>query len=208
MRYCRTLVRVIRHRICLALATASAVPAALTAQTVPAARVGLDVTRINAVFKQYERKDSPGCALGVYRNGMIAYARGFGMADLERGVPITPATLFDLGSTSKQFTAASIALLVADGKLSFQDDVRKYLPEIPDYGGIITLDHLVRHTSGIRDYAGLLSLAGWKLEDVTTDDDAIQIIARQRALNFPPGTKWDYSNSGFFLLSIIVQRVT
>ena len=202
------LLPVISHakaRIALALATA------LTTATVTAAqapKAALDTTRINAVFKQYHRKDSPGCALGVYRNGIIAYARGYGMADLERGVPITPATLFDLGSTSKQFTAASIALLVADGKLSFQDAVRKYLPEIPDYGATITLDHLVRHTSGIRDYAGLLSLAGWKLEDVTTDDDAIQIIARQRALNFPPGTKWDYSNSGFFLLSIVVQRVT
>src|SRR5919204_2953131 len=132
-----------------------------------------DRRRIDRLFKKYDRPDAPGCALGVMRNGQLAYARGYGMADLERGVRITPATLFDIGSTSKQFAAASLALLVEDGKLSFSDDVRKYIPELPKYGAPITIDHLLRHTSGLRDYNGLLALAGYSLEEVTTDSQAL-----------------------------------
>jgi CubicO group peptidase (beta-lactamase class C family) len=164
--------------------------------------------RVDSVFSEYDRSDAPGCALGVFRGGRIAYARGYGMADLERGVRITPATLFDIGSTSKQFAAASIALLVEDGKLSFSDDVRKYIPELPDYGAPITIDDLLRHTSGLRDYVGLLALAGHSLQEVTTDSQALAIIARQRNLNFPTGSRWEYSNTGFFLLSVIVKRVS
>ncbi len=163
---------------------------------------------MDSVFAEYDRSDAPGCALGVFRDGRIAYARGYGMADLERGVRITPATLFDIGSTSKQFAAASIALLVEDGKLRFDDDVRKYVPELPDYGAPITIDHLLRHTSGLRDYVGLLALAGHSLEEVTTDSQALAIITRQRNLNFPTGSRWEYSNTGFFLLSVIVKRVS
>jgi CubicO group peptidase (beta-lactamase class C family) len=182
------------------------------AQATPHASVSMLDTaerrRIDSVFTQYDRSDGPGCALGVFRGGHIAYARGYGMADLERGVAITPATLFDIGSTSKQFAAASIALLVEEGKLSFSDDVRKYIPELPDYGAPITIDNLLRHTSGLRDYNGLLALAGHSLEEVTTDSDALAIIVRQRHLNFPTGSRWEYSNTGFFLLSVIVKRVT
>jgi len=118
------------------------------------------VAAIDSVFTQYARADAPGCAVGVYRRGEIAFSKGYGMADLERNVPITPATVFDLGSTSKQFAAASIILLANEGKLALTDDVRKYVPEVPDYGTPITIDHLLRHTSGLRDYAGLLSFAG------------------------------------------------
>lgn len=181
----------------LALATAPAAPA----QT-------LDTAAVDRVFAGYDRTDSPGCALGVYRDGRIVYARGYGMANLDYGIAITPRTLFDIGSTSKQFAAASIALLVGEGKVSFGDDVRQYVPEVPDYGARITIEHLVRHTSGLRDYNGLLFLAGHREEDYTTDDDALDIIARQRALNFRPGSRWDYSNTGFFLLGVIVERVT
>jgi CubicO group peptidase (beta-lactamase class C family) len=164
--------------------------------------------RVDSVFSEYDRSDAPGCALGVFRGGRIAYARGYGMADLERGVRITPATLFDIGSTSKQFAAASIALLVEEGKLRFGDEVRKYVPELPDYGAPITIDNLLRHTSGLRDYVGLLALAGHSLEEVTTDSQALAIVVRQRHLNFPTGSRWEYSNTGFFLLSVIVQRVS
>ena len=130
------------------------------------------------------------------------------MADLNLGVPITPTTVFDIGSTSKQFAAAATVLLANEGKISLSDDVRKYIPELPSYGKTITIDHMLRHTSGIRDYNGLLYLAGHYFEDYTDDDDGLAVIVKQRALNFEPGSKWDYSNSGFFLLSVIIKRVT
>ena len=119
-----------------------------------------------------------------------------------------PQSVFDIGSTSKQFTAASILLLEKQGKLSVNDDVRKYIPELPDYGPKITILHLLNHTSGLRDYLTLMDLAGINTDSVTTDEDALQIITRQKALNFAPGSDWLYSNTGFFLLSIIVKRVS
>ncbi len=164
--------------------------------------------RIDAVFARIDRTDAPGCALGVYRDGTMLYARGYGLADLERRVPITPASVFDLGSTSKQFAAATIVLLAQEGKLSLDDDVRRFIPELPEYERPITIRHLLHHTSGIRDYLGLLRLAGFRFDDVTTPDDALKAISRQRALNFAPGDEHLYSNSGYFLLSIIVERAT
>lgn len=163
--------------------------------------------KIDAVFKKFG-PSTPGCALGVYSAGKVLYAKGYGMANLDLDVPITPETVFDIGSTSKQFTAAAVVLLADEGKLSLDDDVRKYLPELPDYGRIITIDDLLHHTSGLRDYNGLLFLAGHHFEDFTTDEDALDIIARQKALNFETGTQWSYTNTGFFLLSIIVKRVS
>lgn len=164
--------------------------------------------QIDAVFKDYDKPHVPGCALGVFRDGRIAYGRGYGWADLERDVPITTASMFDIGSTSKQFAAASIALLAEEHKLSFTDDVRKYIPELPDYGAPITIDNLMRHTSGLRDYNGLLVLAGHSFEEVTTDSQALALIVRQRHLNFPTGSRYEYSNTGYFLLSVIVRRVS
>jgi CubicO group peptidase (beta-lactamase class C family) len=181
--------------------------------TLPGARlhaptpIRLEPAKIDAVFKAYTRT-TPGCALGIYHDGRIVYSKGYGMAELNLGVPITAGTMFDIGSTSKQFAAASTILLANEGKISLSDDVRKYIPELPDYGTTITIDHLLRHTSGLRDYNGLLFMKGFKNEDVTDDDDALAIIVRQRNLNFKPGTKWDYSNTGFFLLSVIVKRVS
>lgn len=163
---------------------------------------------VDSVFAEYDRFDVPGCAVGVYRNGQIQYARGYGLADLEHRVPITPATVFDIGSTSKQFTASTIVLLAQEGKLSLDDDVRRFLPELPVYDRPITILHLLHHTSGVRDYIGLLQLAGTRTDDVTTPDDALQMITRQQALNFAPGDEHLYSNSGYFLLSLIVERVT
>jgi CubicO group peptidase (beta-lactamase class C family) len=160
------------------------------------------------VFADLTKPGSPGCALAVARGGKILYEKGYGLANIEEGVQITPRTVFDIGSTSKQFTAASILLLEKQGKLSIQDDIRKYLPEIPDYGHTITIRHLLNHTSGLRDYLTLFELAGVNIDSVTTDADALAIIARQKALNFDPGSDWLYSNSGFFLLSVIVKRVS
>src|SRR6266403_2950200 len=160
------------------------------------------------VFADLTKSGSPGCALALARGGKIIYEKGYGRANIEDDVEITPRTVFDIGSTSKQFTAASILLLEKQGKLSIQDDIRKYLPEIPDYGHKITILHLLIHTSGLRDYLTLFDLAGVNTDSVTTDDDALAIIARQKALNFEPGSDWLYSNSGFFLLSVIVKRVS
>jgi CubicO group peptidase (beta-lactamase class C family) len=167
-----------------------------------------NIAKIDALFAPFNTQTSPGCALGIMRNGRLAYSRGYGMADIERKVPITPASLFDIASTSKQFTAAAIVLLALDGKLSLSDDVRKYVPELPDFGAPITIDHLLHHTSGLRDYVGLLSLAGVAFDQVSTDAQALAVLSRQRQLNFPSGTRYDYSNSGYFLLSIIAQRVS
>ena len=160
------------------------------------------------VFADLSKPGSPGCALAAARDGKIIYEKGYGLANIEEGVSITPQTVFDIGSTSKQFTAASILLLEKQGKLSVHDDIRKYLPEIPDYGHTITILHLLNHTSGLRDYLTLFELAGINIDGVTGDDEALAVIARQKALNFEPGSEWLYSNSGFFLLSVIVKRVS
>jgi CubicO group peptidase (beta-lactamase class C family) len=162
---------------------------------------------VDAIFAEWDSGTSPGCALGVYRDGRIIYARGYGMADLERRVPITPHTVFDLGSTAKQFAAASIALLAQDGRLSLDDDVRRHIPELPQYERPITIRHMLHHTSGLRDYIGLLTMGGHSIDGVTTPEHALDAIVRQKQLNFAPGDDHLYSNSGYFLLSVIVERV-
>src|SRR5216683_218 len=163
---------------------------------------------VDEIFVDLTKAGSPGCALGVYRDGKMVYSKGYGLANLEENVPVTPQSVFDIGSTSKQFTAASILLLEKQGKLSINDDVRKYIPELPEYGQKVTILHLLNHTSGLRDYLTLMDLAGMHIDGVTTDEDALQIISRQKALNFAPGSGWLYSNTGFFLLSVIVKRVS
>jgi CubicO group peptidase (beta-lactamase class C family) len=163
---------------------------------------------VDAVFAEYAKPGSPGCALAVYRDGKILYEKGYGLANIEQSVPITPQSVFDIGSTSKQFSAASILLLEQQGKLSIDDDVRKFIPELPDYKQKITVRNLLNHTSGLRDYLTLMDLAGVNIDGVTTDDDALAIITRQKGLNFAPGSEYLYSNSGFFLLSVIVKRVS
>lgn len=201
-----------RRRRLPALVAASVLlaPAALSAQS-HAHSVSADTAaRIDAVFARFTRPSapSPGCALNVVRDGASIYEKGYGYASLELGVPITPRTVFDIGSTSKQFTAASVVLLALDGRLSLDDDVRKYLPELPDLGATVTLRHLLTHTSGWRDYTDLMSLAGWEERDHTTDREAMEPLLEQRALNFAPGTSWRYSNTGFFLAGLVVKRVT
>jgi CubicO group peptidase (beta-lactamase class C family) len=163
-------------------------------------------TRVDAVFQEYDRSDSPGCALGVFRDGKIVYARGYGMANLELGVANSAQTVFDIGSTSKQFTAFSIHLLARDGKLTLDDDIRKWLPEIPSYGKTVTIRHLLHHTSGLRDYIVMMELQGVQTEDLTTEQDSLDILSKQKAPNFAPGEEHLYSNTGYFLLGVIVKR--
>jgi CubicO group peptidase (beta-lactamase class C family) len=164
--------------------------------------------KIDQVFAQWNHPDTPGCALAVIRDGRIVYKHGYGMANLELGVANTPQTVFDIGSVSKQFTAMATLLLVEDKKLSLDDDIRKHLPEIPDFGSKITIRHLLHHTSGLRDYDDLFDLAGIPEIDLTTDRDAYELIARQKGVNFKPGEKFLYSNTGYFLMSEIVKRVS
>lgn len=155
---------------------------------------------IDKIFN-WTKPNEPGCAVAASQNGKVVVNKAYGSADLERDVPITPNTVFDAGSVRKQFVAAAILLLVEEGKLSISDDVRKYIPQLPDYGHKITVDHLLTHTSGIRDWQPLLNLAGG-------DPDAMTMILRQRELNFAPGEEWSYSNSGYALLPEIVARVS
>jgi CubicO group peptidase (beta-lactamase class C family) len=165
--------------------------------------------KVDKVFEMWNRKDSPGCAVGVYKDGQIVYEHGYGMANLNDDVPITPETVFHVASMSKQFTAASILLLAQQGKLSLDDDVHKYIPELPDFGEHITLRQMMHHTSGLRDQWSLLGLAGWRYsQDLITDDDVMSILVHQKALNFKPGEKYMYSNTGFTLLAIVVKRVS
>jgi CubicO group peptidase (beta-lactamase class C family) len=165
--------------------------------------------RIDLLFQQMNTTESPGCALSVIKDGRIIYERGYGMADLEHNARITPATVFHVASLSKQFTAASILMLAQDEKLSLDDPVRKYIPELPDFGTPITIRELMHHTSGLRDQWDLLNLAGWRYSlDLITDADVLSVVARQKDLNFAPGTKYLYSNTGYTLLAQIVKRVS
>jgi CubicO group peptidase (beta-lactamase class C family) len=165
--------------------------------------------QVDKVFHKWDKPDSPGCALGIYKDGQTVYQRGYGMADLNDDVPITPATVFHVASMSKQFTAASIVLLAQQGKLSLDDDVHKYIPELPDFGERITIRHLVHHTSGLRDQWALLELAGWRYSlDLITDDDVMSVVTRQKDLNFKPGEKHVYCNTGYTLLGLVVKRVS
>jgi CubicO group peptidase (beta-lactamase class C family) len=163
---------------------------------------------VDGVFADFAKPGSPGCSVAVARDGKLLYAKGYGMANLELDVPLSPSSVFDIGSTSKQFTAASILLLEKQGKLSIDDDVHKFLPELPVYGKKITILNMLNHTSGLRDYLVLFELSGENTDSVSTDEEAVALIARQKALNFDPGSEYLYSNTGYFLLSVIVKRVS
>ena len=176
------------------------------------AEAGFDpalASRIDEVFAEHNKPGAPGCAFALYERGRVVYDKGYGLASIEHQVPIdSRQTVFDVGSTSKQFTAASVLLLAQDGKLSLDDSVRKYIPELPGYFDEVTLDHLLNHTGGVRDYIMLLMLGGAKFEDYTTESDALRAISRQRMLDFKPGGEHNYSNSGYFLLSLVVKKAS
>jgi CubicO group peptidase (beta-lactamase class C family) len=166
-------------------------------------------TKVDKVFERMDKPTSPGCALAVVRDGRVVYTRGYGMANLDHDIVITPSSVFHVASVSKQFTAAAVLLLARDGKLSLDDDVRKHIPELPDFGATITVRHLIHHTSGLRDQWELLTLAGWRYSlDLITDDDVLQVMARQKDLNFRPGAEHLYCNTGYTLLATIVKRVS
>ena len=166
------------------------------------------VKKINSLFKRWDNNSSPGYAIGIIRNDTLIYAKGYGMANLEYNIPITPETIFHMASVSKQFTAYSIVLLARQGKLKLDDDIHQYLPWFPDLKEKITIRNLLNHTSGVRDQWQLLAISGTRLDDVITQDQVIKILSKQQALNFKPGEEYSYSNSGFTMLSEIVKSVS
>src|SRR4051812_5719451 len=188
--------------LCIATANVQAQSAAASATS---ASIGADDPRIDSVFA-FIKPGAPGCAVGIYRNGELAWARGYGLASVELQVPITYRTIFDLGSTSKQFTAALTLLLVAEGTVQLDAPVRRYIPELPAWGDTTTVRQLLHHVAGVRDYLTLFALGGIMTEDLTTQAEAVRAVARQRALDFTPGSAWSYSNSGYLLPAEIVAR--
>ena len=164
--------------------------------------------KVDQLFATWDKPESPGAAIAVIKDGVVVYKRGYGSANLEYNVPITPQTVFHVASVSKQFTAFAITLLASQGKLSLDDDIRKYLNEVPDFGKKITIRHLIHHTSGLRDQWTLLGMAGWRLDDVITKEHIMKMVRYQRELNFDPGAENLYSNTGYTLLAVIVERVS
>jgi CubicO group peptidase (beta-lactamase class C family) len=162
-----------------------------------------------AIFRNWDSTRTPGCALGVETADGARLTRAWGMADLEGGLANTPATVFEAGSVSKQFTVAAVVLLALEGRLSLEDDIREHIPEVPDFGETIRLHHLVHHTSGLRDWGSVAAISGWGRGARTHDHGhVLEIVGRQRALNYPPGFEYAYSNTGFNLLAMVVERVT
>lgn len=197
-----------RTAISIVLALVAAVAAwqldpGLSAQEPAGAEAGVD-----RIFAKWT-SSTPGCAVGVAVGGTPVFTKAYGMADLEHDIPNTPETIFESGSVSKQFTAAAVLLLVKEGKLALDDSVRKYIPELPDYGTPLTIRHMLTHTSGLRDWGSVAGIAGWpRTTRAHTHAHVLDIVSRQQSLNFPPGTKWSYSNTGFNLAAIIVSRVS
>jgi CubicO group peptidase (beta-lactamase class C family) len=185
------------------LLVAIALPTTLAAQQP-------DVVAIaDRVFSPLNSTHAPGCAVGVARGGKVLLERGYGMANLDYGIPITGETVLESGSVAKQFAAAAIALLATDGKLSLDDPARKYVPELPEYGRVMTIRHLVTHTSGLRDWSNLADWQGWpRGTRAYSQGDAVEMITKQKAINYPVGDFYSYTNSGFVLLRTIVERVS
>ena len=165
--------------------------------------------KVDRVFERWNRSDTPGCVVGVAVDGKPVLVKAYGMANLEYGIRLRPDTVFESGSVAKQFTAAAIALLCQDGKLSLDDPVRKHVPEVPDLGKPILIRHLLNHTSGLRSQWGLMSLAGRPTGlNVHTVDEILELVARMKELNFEPGAEYLYCNTGYTLLGVVVARVS
>lgn len=164
--------------------------------------------RIDDIANALGKASEPGFTVAVAKGDKLLFSRGYGSANPEYDIPNSPTTIFHVASVSKQFTAFAIALLADQGKISLNDDIRKYLPELKDFGHKITIKHLVHHNSGLRDQWNLLALAGWRLDDVITKDQVLRLISHQDELNFKPGDEFNYCNTGYTLMAEIVSRVS
>lgn len=195
-----------RVSISTRLAAVSALGLVLPAQ---AQQSAVPIDPIERIIAPFAKQDAPGCAIAAEHNGRLLASRAFGMADLEHNVRNSPDTVFEAGSVSKQFTAAATLLLVEDNRISLDDNIRKYLPEMPDYGTPITVDQLLHHTSGLRDWGFVAAVAGWpRGTRAYNNDDALRIASAQRSLNYVPGAEYSYTNTGYNLLAVIVERVS
>jgi CubicO group peptidase (beta-lactamase class C family) len=198
--------RVLARIVLVLFVTAIAGAPVVHAQTPPAREPA--AADIDKFFSRWATQRSPGCALGVSRDARVVLSRAYGMANLEYGVPNTPETIFESGSVAKQFTAASVVLLAREGKLSLDDDIRRHFPELPDYGTPVRIRQMLNHTSGFRDWGTMASAEGWPRGSRShTQRDVLRIIARQKSLNFPPGTEYAYSNTNYSLAALLVERV-
>ncbi|WP_158286412.1 serine hydrolase [Chitinophaga sp. S165] len=163
---------------------------------------------INKLFSRYSRPGTPGAAVLIVQNGQIIFKKGYGSANLEYDIPVAPNTVFDIASVSKQFTGFAISTLIEEGKISPDDDIRKYLPEVPQFGKTITIRHLIHHTSGLRDWPATLHAAGWRWDETFSFDDILRMVKQQRELDFEPGSQYSYSNTGYNLLAALVAKVS
>jgi CubicO group peptidase (beta-lactamase class C family) len=164
--------------------------------------------QVDELFTVWDTNNTPGAAVVIVKDGAIVYKKGYGLANMEYDIPISPSSIFHIASISKQFTVFSILLLEKQGKLNLDDDIRKYIPEVPDFGKTITLRHLASHTSGLRDQWNLLSMAGWRMDDVITKEHILKLVSKQKELNFNPGDEYAYCNTGFTLLAEVVSRIS
>ncbi len=197
-----------RLRIVPALLSLLVLAGTAIAQDAPTG-ANVHTARVDSIFARWSSPTSPGCAVGVARQGRPVLSRAYGMADLEHAASNTPATIFEAGSVSKQFTAGAVVLLAQQGKLSLDDDVRKHVPELPAYEAPVTIRHLIHHTSGLRDWGTVVGAAGWPRTSRTyTHEHVLDVVSRQRSLNYAPGAEYSYTNSGYNLLAIIVARVS
>ena len=165
-------------------------------------------SQIQPLVARWDRPDSPGLTLAILKDGQLVFEGAWGSASLELGVPLTPESRLNAASVAKQITATAILMLETKGKLSLDDDVRGYFPELPRYEDTITLRHLLWHTSGLKDIWSLVDLAGWLPTDVRTNEQALRLLGLQQSLNFPPGRAFGYSNSGYLLAAAVVEQVT
>jgi CubicO group peptidase (beta-lactamase class C family) len=163
---------------------------------------------VDTVFAPWDTEQTPGVALAILQDGEIIYKRGYGMAHLEHAIPISAQSIFHIASISKHFTVYALLQLAREDKLSLTDDIRTYLPEIPVYSAPIQIQHLIHHTSGLRDQWDLFELAGWRDNDLKTNADVLHLARRQKELNFLPGDKHLYCNTGYTLMTLIVERLT
>ena len=167
-----------------------------------------NVKEIDKLFEKWNTTNYPGCAVAIVKDTEIVYKKCFGHVNLEYDIPITTSTVFHAASVSKQFTAFAIALLAKENKLSLDDDICKYFPELPDFGKTITIRHLIHHTSGLREQYTLLKLSGVEVCDWISNEHILKLVEQQKELNFDPGDEIVYCNTGYTLLAEIVERIT